>query len=116
VLDAAALLGAGVSGLMILSLGMALQFPKAESVGLLVPVLAVKLAASPVVVFLAARALGMEGELLEAVTVEGAMPSQLLTFVIADRFKLNVSILALVIGLDTALAFLTIPFVHGLLF
>jgi len=116
VLESAGLLGVGVSGLMMLSLGMALRFPRPESVGTLIPVVLVKLALSPLVVYLAARSLGMKGVLHEAVVVEGAMPSQLLTFVIADRFKLDVNVLALVIGLDTALAFVTIPFIHGRLF
>jgi len=63
-----------------------------------------------------ARGFGMSGAPLEATVVEGAMPTQLLCLVIADRFGLDLSDLALVIVIDTALAYLTIPLIHGLLF
>jgi hypothetical protein len=43
------------------------------------------------------------------------MPSQLLSFIIAGRFKLDEETLAFVIMADTILAFITLPLVQGLL-
>jgi predicted permease len=44
------------------------------------------------------------------------MPSQLLTFVIADRFNLDSKLLAQAIFINTVIAFVTIPLVRALLF
>lgn len=116
VLHAAGVLGGAVSGLMILSLGMALRFERPERPLPLLLAASVKLLLAPMVVFAAARALGMQAPFLEAVTLEGAMPSQLLTLVVADRFRLDSRLLAQAIVLGTALAFATIPLVRAVLF
>lgn len=116
VLHAAGVLGGAVSGLMILSLGMALRFERFERPLPSLLVASVKLLLAPLVVFAAARALGMQAPFLEAVTLEGAMPSQLLTLVVADRFRLDSRLLAQAIVLNTALAFATIPLVRATLF
>lgn len=116
VLDGTELLGRAVAGLMLLLLGMALRFPGPGLLLLAVPVVAIKLIVSPGAVYLAARGLGMSGTPLEATVVEGAMPTQLLCLVIADRYGLDTSCLALLIVLDTALVYLTVPLVHGFLF
>jgi predicted permease len=50
------------------------------------------------------------------VVLEGAMPTQLLTFVIADRVGLDVERLALCILLNTAASFVTIPLLQRWLF
>lgn len=116
VLHGTEVLGGTVSGLMILSLGMALRFERLDH---LLPILAVsgiKLLLSPLLVFLAAGLLAMKAPYLEAVTLEGAMPSQLLTIVIADRFNLDSRILARAIVVNTVLAFVTIPLVRAVLF
>jgi predicted permease len=116
ILHGTAVLGGAVSGLMILSLGMALRFERVEH---LVPTLGVggiKLFLSPVIVFGAAKLLSMQDPYFEAVTLEGAMPTQLLTLVIADRFNLDSRLLARAIVINTVLAFVTIPLVRTLLF
>lgn len=115
-LHATGVLGGAVSGLMILALGMALRFERLQQPLPFALVGAVKLLLSPLVVFAAARLLGMQAHGLEAVTLEGAMPSQLLTLVVADRFRLDSRLLAQAIVLNTALAFATIPLVRGTLF
>jgi malate permease and related proteins len=48
--------------------------------------------------------------------LEGAMPTQLLTFVIADRVGLDVERLAVCILINTAASFVTIPLLNGWLF
>ena len=113
---AAGVLGATVSGLMILSLGMAIKFQRVEHPVPLLAAGSIKLLLSPLVVFFAARALGMKPPYFEAVTLEGAMPTQLLTLVIADRFNLDSKLLAQVILINTVIAFVTLPLLRGLLF
>ena len=58
----------------------------------------------------------MKPPYFEAVTLEGAMPTQLLTLVIADRFNLDSKLLAQVILINTVIAFVTLPLLRGLLF
>lgn len=116
ILHGAAVLGGTVSGLMILSLGMALKFQKPNHLVPIMAVTGIKLIVSPIIVFFAASALAMNAPYFEAVTLEGAMPSQLLTFVIADRFNLDSELLAQAIFINTMIAFITIPLVKMMLF
>ncbi len=108
-------MAASVSGMMILSLGMALRFRIPSRAWLVLPVAGIKLAASPLIVAAAAGAVGTNGIFRDMTVMEGAMPSQLLSFVIAGRFKLDDQTLAFVIMADTILAFATLPLVHRLL-
>ena len=71
---------------------------------LAVPVSAIKLGLSPLIVALAVVPLE-----------EGAMPSQLLSFIIAGKFKLDEETMAFVIMVDTVLAFVTLPLIRALL-
>jgi predicted permease len=73
----------------------------------------IKLLVSPLVVLAAARWIGLQEPYLQAVVLEGAMPTQLLTFVIADRVGLDVERLAVCILINTAASFVTIPLLHG---
>lgn len=116
ILHGTGVLGATVSGLMILSLGMALRFRQLDHLLSSLAAGGIKLLLSPLIVFAAAGLLAMKAPYLEAVTLEGAMPTQLLTLVIADRFNLDSRLLAGVIVLNTVLAFATIPLVRALLF
>lgn len=116
ILHGTGVLGAAVSGLMILSLGMALKFRRINHLLPIFAVSGIKLLLSPLVVFGAAGAMAMKQPYFEAVTLEGAMPSQLLTFVIADRFNLDSELLAQAILINTVIAFVTIPLVQALLF
>ena len=77
---------------------------------------AIKLLVSPLVVFAAASWIGLQQPYLQAVVLEGAMPTQLLTFVIADRVGLDVERLAVCILINTAASFVTIPLLNGWLF
>lgn len=109
-------LGAAVPGLMILSLGMALRIQRVEHLFPILTASGIKLFLSPLLVFGVAGLIGMKGTYHEAVTIEAAMPSQLLTLVIADRFKLDSKPLAQAIIINTILAFLTIQLIRGILF
>ena len=112
-MDAAALLAAAVSGIMILSLGMALKFRPTRLMALALPVAAIKLGLSPLLVSQVLGPLGLSGLPADASLLEAAMPSQLLSFVIASRFGLDEETLAFVIMADTLLAFITLPLLQA---
>ncbi len=116
ILHGAGVLGAAVSALMILSLGMALKPERVDHVLPILTASGIKLLLSPLVVFAAAGMLAIKQPYFEAVTLEGAMPSQLLTIIIADRFNLDSGILAHVVLINTIAAFVTIPLIRSLLF
>ena len=115
VLNTAAILAVTVSGLMMLSLGMALRFKPTRLMALAVPVAIIKLVVSPLIVFAATGPVGLGGVYATAAVLEGAMPSQLLSFIIAGKFRLDEETLAFVIMVDTVLAFVTLPVVRTLL-
>ena len=115
VLNAASILAVTVSGLMMLSLGMALRFKRPHLMALALPVAVIKLAISPLIVFAATGPVGLSGVYGTAAVLEGAMPSQLLSFIIAGKFRLDEETLAFVIMVDTILAFVTLPVVRSLL-
>ena len=115
VMDTASILAVAVSGIMMLSLGMALRFSATRLMALAIPVSAIKLAFAPFVVFLAVTPFGVTGVYSNAAILEAAMPSQLLSFIIAGKFKLDEETLAFVIMVDTILAFVTLPIVRTLL-
>jgi predicted permease len=52
---------------------------------------------------------------LHATTVEAAMPPQLFTLIVADRFNLDTETLAVAVMVLTSLSFLTVPLVNWLL-
>lgn len=115
-LQATQLLGNTVTGLMMLSLGMGLRYRRIDQPLPLLVASGIKLLISPVVIFGVATLIGVQAPYLQAVVLEGAMPTQLLTFVIADRVGLNSERLALCILINTAASFLTIPAMKTLLF
>lgn len=115
VLNTAAILAVTVSGLMMLSLGMALRFKPTRLMALALPVALIKLAVSPLIVFAATGPVGLGGIYGTAAVLEGAMPSQLLSFIIAGKFRLDEETLAFVIMVDTVLAFVTLPVVRSML-
>lgn len=115
-LHATQVLGAAVPGLMVLSLGMALQFQRINHLGPILAVSGIKLFLSPMIVFSVGGLMAMNDTYLQALTIEGAMPTQLLTLVIADRFKLDTKPLAQAILINTIVAFFTIPLIRWMLF
>lgn len=106
-------MSAAVSGMMILSLGMALRVRRSPLVALIVPVAVLKLLVSPWIASLIAGPVGLTGIVRDMTVLEAAMPTQLLTFVIAARFKLDEATLSLVIFANTILAIATLPVVQA---
>jgi predicted permease len=115
-MEATRILGNTVTGLMMLSLGMGLRYRPIHRPLPLLLASAIKLLVSPLVVFAAASWIGLQQPYLQAVVLEGAMPTQLLAFVIADRVGLDVERLAVCILINTAASFVTIPLVNAWLF
>ena len=79
------------------------------------PPLVIKLVLSPLIVFLLGRICQLPALALHATTVEAAMPPQLFTLIVADRFNLDTEHLAVAVMILTSLSFLTVPVVHTLL-
>lgn len=118
VLGAAAQLGNAVTGLMILSLGMALRVETLRArwpqIGVLVPCLLIKLAVSPLAVWMGVHLLGVEEPFAGAVVLEAAMPTQLVVLAVADRFGLDTELAAFAALVTTAASFGTLLVVHQL--
>jgi predicted permease len=103
------LLGGLVVPLMIFSIGLALALPKVSHALAVIPAVAIKMLVSPSLSFLAARQLGLQGEVLDAMLLEGAMPTMVLSLLIASRFGLDVSLSAFMIVVTTLLSFFSLP-------
>ncbi len=106
-----AMLGACVVPLMLLSLGMSLQW---RSIGQhlllwLVLVLLVQLFLVPAIAWLLANAVDLQGQWLAATVLEAAMPSMVLGIVICDRFGLNTAFYAAAVTISTIISLLTLP-------
>jgi predicted permease len=110
-------LGATVSGIMLLVLGMALTpsalIAAARKPGRLVTPLLVKLVFSPIVVFILARILTLSNVKVRAITLEGAMPPQLFALIAADKAGLDTEYLAVAVLALTALSFITLPIIDS---
>jgi predicted permease len=116
VLDATQLMGKAVIPVMIFTVGLALDFKDLRRLPVAMPALAVKLLVAPVLAWQTGRMLGLAGEELRAVVVEGAMPVMVLSLVIADEFELDVPLAATCIAVSTVASFFTLPAMMKLLF
>jgi len=110
----------GVSGTVapftMFALGLGLHFERSMApYRMALPAVAIKLAISPLVVFACAWAMGLSGLPLAIVSLQGAMPTQVLSVVVAERYRLDSRLVGLTLAMDTALAFLILPWVLHLL-
>ena len=116
---ATALMSDGVSGIMTLSLGMALKLSTLKRLPkyamMILPCIFIKLAISPLVVLFFGGLVGLGSFFHHPTTIEAAMPCQLMTLVVADKYKLDTDVLALAVIATTLLSFLTIPLVYQLI-
>jgi predicted permease len=110
-MKALGMLGDTVVPLMVFSVGLALSLPKVKHAITALPAVCMKLLAVPVVAFLAGRLLGLKGEPLAACVIEGSMPTMIISLLIAERFRLDVSLAAFMIVVTTTLFFLTLPLI-----
>jgi len=116
VLDAAQLMGRAVIPVMIFTVGLALDFRDLRRIGIAVPALGLKLIAAPALAWLLGTSLGISGQELRAVVIEGAMPVMVLSLVIADEFDLDVPLAATCIAVSTVASFFTLPVMMKMLF
>lgn len=103
------LLGGLVVPLMIFSIGLALSLPKVTHAFSIIPAVAIKMAISPALSCGTGWLLGLRGEPLAACLIEGAMPTMVLSLLIAALFGLDVSLAAFTIVVTTALSFVSLP-------
>lgn len=109
VLKSLGMFGDLVVPLMIFSIGLALTLPRVKHAYAIIPAVIIKLAVAPLISFTTARFLGLEGNALTSCLIEGAMPTMVLSLLIAARFKLDVSLSAFLIVVTTLLSLVTLP-------
>jgi predicted permease len=118
-LTALHLLGQATSGLMLLILGMALKTTvlrrSLSDLGTWWPLLVIKLGLSPLVVGSVGAMIGLSALDLHAATIEAAMPPQLFTFIVADRFGFDTELLAAAVAFMTVMSLFTVPMVNRFL-
>jgi malate permease and related proteins len=110
------LLGNAAIPAMLLVLGM--QFEKGakpERPGLVAAASALALLASPVLGLLLAQALGLEGVTRQAVVVEAAMPTAVITTILALEFDVAPRFVTSVVVVTTLLSPLTVSILIALL-
>lgn len=103
------MLGDVVVPLMIFSIGLALTIPKVQQTYIIIPAIIVKLVVSPFISYSTAFLLGIRGNALVSCLLEGAMPTMVLSLLIAARFKLDVSLSAFIIVTTTIASFFILP-------
>lgn len=104
-------LGSGVVPLMLLAVGMNLEWRglDRDRVGPLVMVLLVQLLLMPLVVWGLSGPLGFSGELRLALVLEAAMPSMVLGIVLCEHFRLDTAFYAAAVTVSTILGLVTLP-------
>ena len=102
------MLGSLVVPLMIFSIGLALSLPEVRHAFAVVPAVVIKLALVPLISCASALLLGLDGHALASCVIEGAMPTMVLSLLIAEEFKLDVSLAAFLIVVTTFLSFFTL--------
>jgi malate permease and related proteins len=108
-------LGRGVVPLMLIALGMSLQWRSLNprSLGLLLPVLAVQLLLMPYIAWQVGAGLGLTGEWLAATVLEAAMPSMVLGIVLCDRYRLDSGLYASAVTVSTLASLISLPLWYG---
>lgn len=110
-----AMLGNPVAPLMLISLGLGLQWASLQPTRLpaLLPALAIQLLLMPLIVWTVASATGLNGNLLTGAVLEAAMPSMVIGLVICDRYNLDTPAYAAAVTLSTLLSLVTLPLWFG---
>jgi len=110
------MLGNAVVPLMLVNLGLSLQWRSLHwrQLPFLLPVVVVQLGLMPAVVWASATAIGIHSPLLHAVVLEAALPAMVLGLVICDRHELDTGVYAAAVTLTTALSLITLPLWDGL--
>lgn len=109
------LLERGVVPLMLISLGLSLEWQRSrwQMLPSLIPVVLLSLFIIPALVLLVTSMMGLSGDFQTAVVMEAAMPSMVLGLVLCDRFNLDISLYAAAVTVTTVLSMLTLPLWFG---
>lgn len=113
ILKVCSLVGDAVPPMMIFSIGLALRTPHIHHVVWIIPILIIKLLCTPFIAQHIAIMVGLEGYVLKASVIESAMPTMVLTMVVADRFNLDIDLLAQIIAISTVLSFFSVGLLWG---
>ena len=105
------MLAGAVIPLMLISLGMSLQWSawRPQYAALLLPVVIIQLIIAPWLVYALGKSVSLDADILRGAVLEAAMPSMVVGIVFCDRYGLNVGIYAIAVTLTTALSLITIP-------
>lgn len=105
------MLASGVVPLMLFSLGLGLRWGGGwmPRMSLVAPVVVIQLLLTPLIVWGAGGALGLQGAVQTAVVLEAAMPSMVLGIVLCDRYQLDSSLYAMTVTVSTAFSIITLP-------
>lgn len=95
--------------LMMFVLGLSLRWEYLRRWRELLPVAILKLLISPLFALVAIGALDLSGIVAHAVLLEAAMPTMMLTLVVAERYRLDTEYVAAAIAVTTMLSIGTIP-------
>jgi predicted permease len=109
VLKTLTMFGDLVVPLMIFTIGLALSLPRVKHAYVIIPAVLIKLFLMPVISYTTAAFLGLRGTALSSCLIEGAMPTMVLSLLIASRFRLDESLAAFLIVVTTVLSFVTLP-------
>jgi len=111
------MLANGVAPIMLIALGLSLNFTKDQLrlIRPITPAIISKLILMPIVVWGVTLIADMEGVLQQGVVLEAAMPSMVIGMVICDRYKLDTSIYAATVTVTTALSLITLSIWSSLL-
>ena len=111
------LLGSAVVPLMLVAVGLSLQWqpPRWALMVAFLPVVIIQLIAMPMVAWVLGHAVALPPNLVAPVTLEAGMPSMVLGVVICDRFHLNTPYYASAVTLTTLACILTLPLWHAIL-
>lgn len=109
------LLERGVAPLMLISLGLSLEWGRSrwKTLPALVPVVVLSLFVLPALVLLVSTGLGLSGTMRAAVVMEAAMPSMVIGIVLCDRYGLDTAMYAAAVTVTTALSLVTLPLWYG---
>jgi predicted permease len=111
------MLAAGVIPLMLFSLGLSLRWDTIDrsSLPTLIPIVILQMFISPLIVWVTAQAVGLDGMIFMGTVIEAAMPSMVIGIVLCDRYGLDTGLYAAAVTLTTLVSLFTLPMWSGIL-
>jgi len=110
------ILGGAVLPLVLIYAGLVIEWDGIRRAWRDVSTVAViRLAISPLICFVFAWAIGLDGDVLRTVVLMAAMPTAMMSLVIGGWFKLKTDVIAGAVVATTLLATLTLPLIRALL-